>query len=166
VLVPGIGLRPPHYETVQNAFVPVVDSANDLNVFSWTIATTGQLTLQPAPAASCCQSIEVAATMLPTNIQITSDTGFGQQIEVFYHGDLLSGWGVELSQENSDPPAIYKTSYGVYGPVSAAFEGNSAPSAFSSYNAYFVTASADPYTNTLYVWDFSYPLPPTTVGAL
>jgi hypothetical protein len=60
-----------------------------------------------------------------------------------------------------NPPAIVGIEYVLGGPVGSAAEGNSPPSTFEPYSAYFVTAAGYQCLDTLYIQVFSYPLPPT-----
>jgi hypothetical protein len=164
--VPGIGILPPHYETVQTAFTPFTNSGHELNVLYWTISASGQLTQQPALTATCCDYGSVAAAMLPTNVPMTSYNciPYGCTVEEYYHGYLANDpWATTLSVGLSNPPAIIGINYVLGGPVGSAAEGtdNSALSDIEPYSAYFVTATGDQYLNLLYIQVFSYPLPPT-----
>lgn len=164
VLVPGIGLRPPHVETVQSAFTPCSTAEGTMNVLYWTVSATGQLTQQPAVTPTPVMS-NVAATMLPANVPITSyHSAPGiDQTEEFYHGyfplvDFPGGdpWATNIGYFPGAVPIDGEDQ----GPLSSASEGSSGASAVLPYNSYFVTASEDPYANTLYVNVFSYLIPP------
>jgi hypothetical protein len=161
--VPGFGNSPPHYETVQTAFTPFIHSSA-LNVLYWTISASGQLTQQPALTPTCCNSSGVAAATLPTNVPMTSYdcAPGGCQVDEYYHGYFANDpWATALSAGVNNPPAIVGINYVLAGPVGSAAEGNSAPSEFEPYSAYFVTAAGYQYLDTLYIQVFSYPLPPT-----
>ena len=81
-----------------------------------------------------------------------------------YHGYSANDpWATSLSAGQNDPPAIVGINYVLGGPVGSAAEGNSPPSEFEPYNAYFVTASGDQYLNTLDIQVLSYPLPATAL---
>jgi hypothetical protein len=165
VFVPGIGIRPPHYETVQTAFTPFINSGSaELNVLYWTISASGQLTQQPALTPTCCYYGGVAATTLPTDVPITSYdfAPGGVQTDEYYHGYFANDpWATALSPGQNNPPVVYGINFVLNGLVGSAAEGNSPSSELEPYSAYFVSASADQYDEVLYIRVFSYPLPPT-----
>jgi hypothetical protein len=163
-LVPGIGHLLPHNETVQTAFTPFTNSAGEVNVLYWTISSSGQLAQQPALSATYSIDAGVGAAMLPTGVPMTTYNCYGCEVDEYYHGYFANDpWATALSTGENDPPAVVGIPYFLAGPIGSASEGNSPPSAFETYNAYFVTASGVPGINLLYLQVFSYPLPPTSV---
>lgn len=168
-LVPGPGPFELQYETTRSAFTPFANSSFEVNVLYWTISASGQLTQQPALKGTCSYCSGVAATMLPTNVPMTSyDSGPAEcQIEDVYHGYPYEtdSYETSLCPGLYDPPAVYNIEYTLSGPVASTSEGTdqSWKSTFEPYNAYFVTASGDQILNLLYIQVFSYPLPPLSL---
>jgi hypothetical protein len=150
----------PHYGFVRAAFTPVITPACQLQVYYWGVSAAGVLTLQSTTTPTEAGDFgQVAASMLPTNIPITSYTGGTGDNNVFieqYLGFKL----VDLSAVSYSDP------YGALNIASApAGTDLSYLSLFAPYNAYFISAGQfnseeSVPDGTLFINVLSYPEPP------
>jgi len=150
----------PQYGFVRAAFTPVITPACQLQVYYWGVSNAGVLTLQSTTTPTEAGDFgQVAASMLPTNIPITSYTGGTGDDNVFieqYTGFKL----VDLST------ATYSDPYGALNIASAtAGTDLSFLSLFDPYNAYFISAGQfNPAESvpdgTLFINVLSYPEAP------
>jgi hypothetical protein len=157
--LPTPGGSTPHVDFVRSAFTPVITPACQLQVYYWGVSDTGVLTLQSTTTPTEAGDFgQVAASMLPRNIPITSYTGGTGNNNVFVQQYL----GFSLTA----PVATYSNPYGVLNIGSApAGTDLSRLSLFAPYNAYFISAGqfnpeegvAD---GTLYINVLSYPEAP------
>jgi hypothetical protein len=150
----------PHYGFVRAVFTPVITPSCQLQVYYWGVSDSSALTLQsittPTEAGDFGQ---VAASMLPANIPITSYTGGTGDNNVFiewYKGFNLLDTG---SVSYSDP-------YGALNIASTPAGSDLSPlSLFKPYNAYFISAGQfNPEESapdgTLFINVLSYPEAP------
>jgi hypothetical protein len=150
----------PHYGFVRAAFTPVITPGCQLQVYYWDVSDGGVLTLQSITTPTeAGDFVQVAATMLPRNIPITSYDGGTGDNHVFieqYLGFKL----VDLSAVSYGDP------YGVLNIASAtAGTDFSYLSLFEPYNAYFISAgqfnpAESTPDGTVYINVLSYPEAP------
>jgi hypothetical protein len=151
----------PHYGFVRTVFTPVITPACHLQVYYWGVSDSGAITLQSTTTPTEAGDFgEVAASMLPANIPITSYTGGTGDDNVFiewYKGFTLLDSG---SVSYSDP-------YGALNVASAPAGTDLSPlSLFKPYNAYFISAGQfgpeeSVPDGTLFIKVLSYPEAPT-----
>ncbi len=151
----------PGYTIVKSAFTPVITPSCEMQVYYWDVSASGALTLQSTTTPQLPDDYgHVAATMLPSNIPITSYTGGTGDDNVF----LQWFTGYELI---NTAVATYGDPYGALN-VDSAAAGASVDlfrSLFEPYHAYFVSAgqfgpeegSTD---GTLFIKLLSYPEAP------
>lgn len=157
---------PPFISFVQAAFTPVLNPLCELQDYYWGISTGGTLTLESTtPSLGSYSFAEVAASMLPNNIPITSyavesGTGFGDVFIDWYTGSGVTGTTATYNNPSSGALAVDSVSTG----TDASFH-----SFFSPYNAYFVSAAqfdsfSSPSSGPIIIKVLSYPEPPLFLG--
>jgi hypothetical protein len=156
---------PPFVSFVQAAFTPVLNPLCQLQDYYWGISTGGTLTLEStsSPLGSYSYA-EVAASMLPNNIPITSyavesGTGFGDVFIDWYTGSGVTGTTATYNYPTGGALAVDSVSTGTDANLH---------SFFSPYNAYFVSAGQfDSFTSSgglIVIKVLSYPEPPLFLG--
>jgi hypothetical protein len=149
-----------HHALVRAAFTPVITPDCQLQVYYWGVSDSGVLTLQSTTTPTeAGDFFQVAASMLPGNIPITSYTGGTGDNNVFiewYQGFTLL-----------DTSAVsYSDPYGVLNIASAPAGTDLSPLAlFKPYDAYFISAGLfNPAESlpdgTLFINVLSYPEAP------
>jgi hypothetical protein len=156
---------PPFVSFVQAAFTPVLNPLCQLQDHYWGISTGGTLTLESTTSPLGSYSFaEVAASMLPNNIPITSyavesGTGFGDVFIDWYTGSGATGTTATYNYPTGGALAVDSVSTG----TDANFH-----SLFSPYNAYFVSAGQfDSFSSSdgpIIINVLSYPEPPLFPG--
>jgi hypothetical protein len=156
---------PPFVSFLQAAFTPVLNPLCQLQDYYWGISTGGTLTLESTtPPLGSYSYAEVAASMLPNNIPITSyavesGTGFGDVFIDWYTGSGATGTTATYNNPSSGALAVDSVSTG----TDANFH-----SFFSPYNAYFVSAGQfDSFSSSgglIVIKVLSYPEPPLFLG--
>jgi hypothetical protein len=156
---------PPFVSFVQAAFTPVLNPLCQLQDYYWGISTGGTLTLESTTSPLGSYSFaEVAASMLPNNIPITSyavesGTGFGDVFIDWYTGSGATGTTATYNYPSGGALAVDSVSTG----TDANFH-----SFFSPYNAYFVSAGQfDSFSSSdgpIIINVLSYPEPPLFLG--
>jgi hypothetical protein len=125
----------PHYDFVRAVFTPVITPACQLQVYYWSVSESGALTLQSTTTPTEAGDFgQVAASMLPANIPITSYTGGTGDNSVFI--EWYKGFNL------LDPSSVsYGDPYGALNVGSAPAGTDLSPlSLFRPYNAYFISA--------------------------
>ena len=156
---------PPFLSFVQAAFTPVLNPLCQLQDYYWGISTGGTLTLESTtPPLGSYSFAEVAASMLPNNIPITSyavesGTGFGDVFIDWYTGSGVTGTTATYNNPSSGALAVDSVSTGTDANLH---------SFFSPYNAYFVSAGQfDSFSSSdgpIIIKVLSYPEPPLFLG--
>ena len=150
----------PHTDFVRAAFTPVITPSCQLQVYYWNVSSSGALTLQSTTTPTEAGDFgEVAASMLPENIPITSYTGGIGDDYVFIEQYL----GFNLLDQSA---ASYGDPYNAINVASApAGTDFSYLSLFAPYNAYLISAGQfNPeegvQDGTLFITVLSYPEAP------
>jgi hypothetical protein len=157
---------PPYVSFVQAAFTPVLNPLCELQDYYWGISTGGTLTLESTtPPLGSYSFAEVAASMLPNNIPITSygvesGSGFGDVLIDWYTGSGAAATTATYNYPTGGALAVDSVSTG----TDANFHNF-----FSPYKAYFASAGQfDSFSSSssgpIILKVLSYPEPPLFLG--
>jgi hypothetical protein len=160
----------PHFDFVESAFTPVITPnpvttippESTLEVYYWGISASGGLTLESTTPPSDQYFVEVAASMLPANVPMTTFAGNAYVNENCGGAYVTDGVFSQVFGNFSDADPCYVTGNDALpSGIATAAAGTDASllSLFEPYSAYFVS-SALLSSGILEIKVLSYPLPP------